>query len=150
MIGKVMPWAGIAALQIVAITIIGLTVFQIPFRGSILLFGVCSVLFVVCCLGLGLLISARSTSIESANQLAMMVSFLPAFMLSGFVFPLTSVPWVLQAISYLFPARYFMVITRTIFLKGGGLEVLLPEVAALAIYAVAVLVLSSVLYRERA
>jgi ABC-2 type transport system permease protein len=150
MVGKVMPWAGIAALQIVVITIIGLTVFQIPFRGSVLLFGISSIFFVVCCLGLGLLISARSSSIETANQMAMMVSFLPAFMLSGFIFPLTSVPWVLQLVSYLFPARYFMVITRTLFLKGGGLEVLWPQVLSLGVYAVVVLVLSSLLYRERA
>lgn len=150
MIGKVMPWAVIAACQVVVITGIGLLVFQVPFRGSIVLFAVSSVLFVTCALGLGLLVSARATSIDSANQLAMMISFLPAFMLSGFVFPLSSIPPVLQFVSYLFPARYFMVITRTIFLKGGGIEVLWPEVTALAVYGMATLVLSALLYRERA
>jgi ABC-2 type transport system permease protein len=150
MLGKVAPWAFIAAAQVVVISAIGLLVFQIPFRGSVLLFAVSSVLFVLCALGLGLVVSARSSSIESANQLAMMISFLPAFMLSGFIFPLSSIPGVLQFVSYLFPARYFMVVTRTIFLKGGGLEVLWPEVGALAIYAAVVLVLASLLYRERA
>ncbi len=150
MLGKVTPWALIAALQVVVISAIGLLVFRIPFRGSVLLFAVSSVLFVLCALGLGLLVSARSSSIETANQMAMMISFLPAFMLSGFVFPLSSIPPVLQFVSYLFPARYFMVITRTIFLKGGGLDVLWPEVLALAVYAVVMLVLSSLLYRERA
>lgn len=150
MIGKVAPWAVIAAAQVVVITGIGLLVFQVPFRGSIVLFSASSILFVTCALGLGLLVSARATSIDSANQLAMMVSFLPAFMLSGFVFPLSSIPPVLQFVSYLFPARYFMTITRTIFLKGGGLEVLWPEVTALAVYGVATLVLSALLYRERA
>lgn len=150
MVGKILPWAAIAAVQIVVITGIGLLVFQVPFRGSIALFAVSSVLFVICALGLGLLVSARSSSIETANQLAMMISFLPAFMLSGFVFPLSSIPPVLQFVSYLFPARYFMVITRTIFLKGGGIDVLWPQVAALAIYGVVMLVLSALLYRERA
>jgi len=150
MVGKVMPWAAIAGLQVVVISAIGLLVFQIPFRGSVVLFAVSSVLFVVCALGLGLVVSARASSIETANQLAMMISFLPAFMLSGFVFPLASIPPVLQFVSYLFPARYFMVITRTIFLKGGGIDVLWPQVASLAIYAVVMLVLSSLLYRERA
>lgn len=150
MVGKVLPWAVIAAIQVVVITGIGLLVFQVPFRGSVVLFAASSVLFVICALGLGLLVSARATSIDSANQLAMMVSFLPAFMLSGFIFPLSSIPLVLQGVSYLFPARYFMVITRTIFLKGGGLEVLWPEVLALAVYGAATLVLSALLYRERA
>ena len=150
MVGKVLPWAGIAALQVVVISGIGLVVFQVPFRGSVVLFALSSVLFVLCALGLGLVVSARASSIETANQLAMMISFLPAFMLSGFVFPLTSIPPVLQFVSYLFPARYFVVITRTIFLKGGGFDVLWPQIAALAVYAVVMLVLSSLLYRERA
>jgi ABC-2 type transport system permease protein len=150
MIGKVMPWAFIAAGQVVMITTIGLIAFQVPFRGSVVLFAVSAVLFVICALGLGLLVSARASSIETANQLAMMISFLPAFMLSGFVFPLSSIPPFLQWISYLFPARYFTVITRTIFLKGGGLDVLWPEILSLAIYGVVALVLSALLYRERA
>ena len=150
MVGKVLPLAGIAALQVVVISAIGLLVFQIPFRGSVVLFAESSVLFVICALGLGLVVSARASSIETANQLAMMISFLPAFMLSGFVFPLSSIPPVLQFVSYLFPARYFMVITRTIFLKGGWIDVLWPQVLGLAVYAVVVLTLSSLLYRERA
>jgi len=149
MIGKVMPWAIMSALNVITISAIGLLVFQIPFRGSVVLFAVSSFLFVLCVLGLGLVISARSSSTEVANQLAMMISFLPAFMLSGFVFPLANIPPVLQGISYLFPARYMTVIARTVFLKGGGWDVLWPQVAALAVYAVVIITLSSLLYRER-
>jgi ABC-2 type transport system permease protein len=149
MIGKVMPWAVMAALNVITISAIGLLVFQIPFRGSVLLFALSSFLFVLCVLGLGLVISARSSSTEVANQLAMMISFLPAFMLSGFVFPLANIPPVLQGISYLFPARYMTVISRTVFLKGGGWDVLWPQIAALAVYAVVIITLSSLLYRER-
>lgn len=149
MVGKIMPWAVMAALNVIMISVIGLLAFQIPFRGSVALFALASFLFVLCVLGLGLLVSARASSTEVANQLAMMISFLPAFMLSGFVFPLASIPPVLQGLSYLFPARYMTVVARTIFLKGGGWDVLWPEIASLAVYAVVVITLSSLLYRER-
>lgn len=149
MIGKVMPWAVMAALNVITVSAIGLLVFQIPFRGSVVLFAISSFLFVLCVLGLGLVISARASSTEVANQLAMIISFLPAFMLSGFVFPLANIPPVLQGISYLFPSRYMTVISRTVFLKGGGWDVLWPQIAALAVYAVVIITLSSLLYRER-
>jgi ABC-2 type transport system permease protein len=71
-------------------------------------------------------------------------------MLSGFVFPLSSLPVALQWLSYLFPARYFMVICRTVFLKGGSLAILWPQIAALAVFATAIVVLAASLYRERA
>jgi ABC-2 type transport system permease protein len=150
MVGKIVPWAGIGALDIIIISVIGVLVFQIPFRGSALLFTVASLLYVICTLGLGLIVSARATSVDSANQLAALVSFLPTFMLSGFVFPLSSMPPVLQFLSFLYPARYFMVITRTIFLKGGSLSVLWPQMAALVVFAVLIVALAANMYRERA
>jgi ABC-2 type transport system permease protein len=150
MVGKIAPWALIGALDIVMISAIGILVFQIPFRGSVLILAVGSLLYVICTLGLGLIISARATSVDAANQLGALVSFLPTFMLSGFVFPLSSMPWALQALSYLYPARYFMVITRTVFLKGGSLGVLWPQLAALMIFATLIIVAAASLYRERA
>jgi ABC-2 type transport system permease protein len=150
MIGKVAPWAVIGALDIVVISLIGILVFQIPFRGSVVILAVSGLLYVICTLGLGLIVSARATSVDSANQLGALLSFLPTFMLSGFVFPITSMPWGLQAISYLFPGRYFMVITRTVFLKGGSIALLWPQIAALAIFAFAIIVLAASMYRERA
>ena len=150
MIGKMMPWAGIGALDIIIISLVGVLAFRIPFRGSVVLLAVGSLLYVVCSLGLGLIISARATSVDTANQLAALVSFLPTFMLSGFIFPLSSLPVFLQFLSYLYPARYFMVITRTIFLKGGGMSVLWPQFAALTTFAVLITVFAASLYRERA
>jgi ABC-2 type transport system permease protein len=150
MIGKIAPWAGIGAVEIMTIATIGILVFNVPFRGSLLLFALSSILYVTCTLGLGLIVSARATTVDAANQIAALIGFLPTFMLSGFVFPLSSMPVALQAISYLFPARYFMVITRTIFLKGGGLDVLWPQVAALAVFATLIVILAASLYRERA
>jgi len=150
MVGKIAPWALIGALQIIMISTIGIVVFQIPFRGSVLLLAVASLLYVVCALGMGLIISARASSVDTANQLAGLIAFLPTFMLSGFVFPISSMPWPLQAISYCFPGRYFMIITRTIFLKGGGMEVLWPQMLALTIFAVTIITLAASMYRERA
>jgi len=150
MVGKIAPWALIGALQVVLISTIGIVVFQIPFRGSALLLMVASLIYVSCALGMGLIISARAASVDSANQMAGLIAFLPTFMLSGFVFPISSMPWLLRAVSYLFPARYFMIITRTIFLKGGGLEVLWPQMLALVVFAVVIISLAASMYRERA
>lgn len=150
MMGKIAPWAVIGALDIIIISLVGIFAFQIPFRGSVVLLAIASLLYVICTLGLGLIVSARATSVDSANQLAALVSFLPTFMLSGYIFPLSSLPLVLQGLSYLYPARYFMVCTRTIFLKGGGISVLWPQIAALAIFAVLITVLAASIYRERA
>ena len=150
MVGKIAPWALIGALDIIIISLVGILVFRIPFRGSVVLLAVSSLLYVICTLGLGLIVSARANSVDTANQLGALVSFLPTFMLSGFVFPISNLPWVLQALSYLFPARYFMVITRTVFLKGGSFALLWPQMAALAIFATLVTVLAASMYRERA
>jgi len=150
MVGKIAPWAGIGALEIIIIALIGILAFGIPFRGSVLIFTLSSVLYVICTLGMGLIVSARATTVDSANQLAALIGFLPTFMLSGFVFPLSSMPVALQFFSYLFPARYFMVITRTVFLKGGSLAILWPQIAALALFATVIVVLAASLYRERA
>jgi ABC-2 type transport system permease protein len=111
---------------------------------------VASLLYVICTLGLGLIVSARATSVDAANQFAALISFLPTFMLSGFVFPITSMPPVLQGLSYVFPARYFIEINRTVFLKGGGMEVLWPQMAALCVFAVVLIVMAASLYREKA
>lgn len=150
MLGKIAPWSLIGALEIVIISTIGILVFQVPFRGSVLLLMVASLLYVVCTLGMGLIISAVASSVDTANQLAGLVAFLPTFMLSGFIFPLSSMPLGLQAVSYIFPGRYFMVITRTVFLKGGGLEVLWPQMLALTVFAFVIIALAARLYRERA
>lgn len=150
MLGKIAPWALIGALEIIIIASVGVLVFQIPFRGSVILLIIASLLYVSCALGMGLIISARASSVDTANQLAALIAFLPTFMLSGFVFPLSSMPLALKAVSYCFPGRYFMVITRTIFLKGGGMEVLWPQMLALTIFAVTIITLAASMYRERA
>ncbi len=148
-VGKVAPWVALAAIDVVVISLLAVFVIGVPFRGSVLLFGVGSALFLLCALALGIFISAIASSVEVANQIAIIVSFLPAFMLSGFVFPLANIPQVLQWASYLFPARYMIVISRAEFLKGTGLDILWPQFAALAVYAVLALTLATVAYRNK-
>jgi ABC-2 type transport system permease protein len=150
MVGKVAPWVALGLIDVVVITVVGVLVFGVPLRGSIFALAMASFLFVLCCLSLGLIISSRAPSLEAANFLGLMVAFLPGFMLSGFAFPLNSIPVFLQWVSYLFPARYMTVITRAVFLKGAGVSVLWPEMLALAVYAVIGLTIASLLWARSA
>jgi ABC-2 type transport system permease protein len=149
MLGKVAPWAILAVLDVILITLFGVLVFQIPFRGSVLLFALASLLFVLGNLGLGLWISSVASGVNTANQISALLSMLPGFMLSGFVFSIRNMPQALQVVTYAFPARYFMTINRTVFLKGSGLSVLWPEFLGLLVYAVLTISLAAVTFKKR-
>jgi ABC-2 type transport system permease protein len=109
----------------------GQFLFGVPQRGSFLLLIGLSALFLIATLAHGLLISVTSENQLQAYQMAMLTTFLPAFLLSGFVFALYLMPWPLQAVSYLVPARYLVTITKGIYLKGLGLKVLWPQMLML-------------------
>jgi ABC-2 type transport system permease protein len=94
-------------------------------------------------LGLGLMVSTVAESQQAAFQMALLASFLPTMMLSGFVFPIASMPAPIRAITYLVPARYFLVALRSIVLKGAGLSIFWTQLAALAAYAGLMLALAS-------
>ncbi len=149
MLGKLLPWTLLEFVGMVAIAVIGLAAFHVPLRGDVASLILASVLFVFCSLGLGLLVSAVTPSPESANVIAMLISFLPAFMLSGFAFPLDSIPVALQWVSMLFPARYMVTISRAVFLKGAGWADIWPDMVALLVYAVLVLSVATVLFRRK-
>jgi|SRR5579871_348125 len=141
MLGKTLPFALVGLVDVVVITAAALIVFRIPLRGNPLLLLACAVLYLMTSLGAGLFLS----TISHTQQQAMMSSFFfstPAFMLSGFAFPIRNMPVFVQYLSYLNPIRYFMEIVRGIFLKGVGISALWPQMAALLIYGVAVLGLS--------
>jgi ABC-2 type transport system permease protein len=101
-------------------------------------------LFIAGALGTGLLISTAAETQQVAFQAAMLSSFLPTLMLSGFIFPISSMPAALQLVTYVVPARYFLVALRGIVLKGTALWLLWPQMMALSIYAIAMLALASV------
>ncbi|MBI1799230.1 MAG: ABC transporter permease, partial [Candidatus Eisenbacteria bacterium] len=116
-LGKLLPYLAIGLIDVVATVLLGMYVFAVPFRGSAVLLGVMATLFIVGSLSLGIYISATMKSQLMASQLSQLATFLPAFLLSGLMFDLNSIPWVLRAISTLVPARYFITVMRGIFIK---------------------------------
>jgi len=147
MLGKTLPFAVVGLVQVTLITTVALLVFHIPFRGSPLLLLFCSALFLMTSLGAGLFLS----TVSHTQQQAMMMNFffsMPAFMLSGFAFPIRNMPVAVQWLTYLNPLRYFMDILRGIFLKGVGVEVLWPQMVTLAVYGALVLGLSAVRFHK--
>lgn len=148
-IGKLLPWTLLAFAEITVIVGLGMVLFGVPLRGSLPLLAVASVVFVFACLAMGLIVSAVTPSMETANVVAMMLAFLPGLLLSGLAFPLSSVPAVLRAVSYLFPGRYMVSISRTVFLKGAGFETAWPDLLQLCCYAAVVLALAVRLYARK-
>jgi ABC-2 type transport system permease protein len=147
MLGKTLPFAIVGLIDVVTITGLALLVFRVPLRGNFVLLLACAALFLMTSLGAGLFIS----TISRTQQQAMMSSFffsMPAFMLSGFAFPIRNMPVAVQWLTYINPVRYFMEIVRGIFLKGAGADVLWPQMACLAVYGVAVLGLSAARFHK--
>ncbi len=147
MLGKTLPFAVVGLIDLVLVTAVALLVFRIPLRGSFLLLVVSAILYLMTSLGAGLFFS----TISQTQQQAMMGSLfftMPAFMLSGFTFPIRNMPTVVQYLSYLDPIRYFIEIVRGIFLKGVGVSVLWPQLICLAVFGTGVLALSAFRFRK--
>jgi ABC-2 type transport system permease protein len=141
-LGKTVPFALIGFADVLLITVVSLVWFEIPIRGSVLLLLGGAALYIMTSLGVGLLIS----TVSETQQQAMMSTFFfyfPAVLLSGFMFPIANMPPVIQWFTYLNPLRYFLVIIRGIFLKGVGLDILWPQMVALAVMGVLALWLAS-------
>jgi ABC-2 type transport system permease protein len=148
-IGKLLPWTLIAFFDLAVITGLGVTVFGVPFRGDPLALVAGAAAFILAGLGIGLAISAVAPSVDTANIAALGIAFLPAFLLSGFVFPLDQIPFWLEWLSRIFPGRYMVTIAREVFLKGGGFAQIWPELGALCLLATALVGLSVILYARR-
>src|SRR3989338_7042370 len=147
-LGKTLPFVIVGLADVVLITVAALLIFNIPFRGSGILLMGCSILFLLTTLGVGLFIS----TVSQTQQQAMMSSFfffMPTFMLSGFAFPIRNMPVIVQYLTYLNPVRYFIEITRGIFLKGSGINVLWQQMAALLIFGIIIMGLSVSRFRKR-
>jgi len=146
-IGKLLPFAVIALIQILLITTLGVFWFNIPLRGNILflLFSTCIYLFTT--LGIGLFISTISSTQQEANM-SVFLFYMPTVLLSGFSYPISNMPKIIQWFTFLNPMRYFMVVIRSIFLKGVGIDVLWPQLLPLFIIGVVVITLSSLRFRK--
>jgi len=148
MLGKTLPFAVVGLVNMVTAVGAAMLFFDIPYRGSIVLLFASSLLFLMTSLGAGLFVS----TISNSQQQAMMTTFLifqPFFLLSGFTFPLRNMPISIQYLSLLNPVRYFIDIVRGLFLKGSGIEVLWPQMLALAIFGTVILTLSAMRFRKR-
>jgi ABC-2 type transport system permease protein len=130
-LGKTLPFFLIGLFDVSLIATVGTLWFQVPFRGQILVLFAGAILFLLCMLGVGLLIS----TVSSTQQQAMVTAFffiMPAITFSGFGFPISTMPQWLQYLTYLSPLRYFLVVLRGTYLKGVGMEILWPQMAAMA------------------
>jgi ABC-2 type transport system permease protein len=140
-LGKTLPFFLIGIFDVTLIAVVGSLWFQVPFRGHVYVLATGAVLFLLCMLGVGLLIS----TISSTQQQAMVTAFffiMPSIMFSGFGFPLSTMPQWMQVCSYFNPLRYFLVVIRGTYLKGVGMDILWPQMAAMAVLGVTLLTVS--------
>jgi ABC-2 type transport system permease protein len=146
-IGKLLPFAVIAIIDVAFITSIGVLWFGIPLRGSLLLLFGATLIYLVVSLSVGLFISTLSSTQQEA-MLSTFLFFFPANLLSGFIFPIANMPKIVQIITYFNPLRYFITILRGLFLKGVGIEILWPQMLALLIMGAVLLTISSLRFHK--
>jgi ABC-2 type transport system permease protein len=137
-LGKLSAYFVVGMVDMLICLCVGVFAFGVPLKGSLVLLLTSSCIFLFGSLGLGIMISASSRTQIKAYQIAMMTSFLPAFLLSGFVYSISNMPRVIQVIALFVPARYFISILRGVFLKGIGLEILWFNFLLLVFYGIIV------------
>jgi len=146
-VGKLVPFGVIALIQIILITTLGVAWFHVPLRGSIplLLFSTC--IYLVTTLGIGLFISTISATQQEA-MMSVFLFYMPTILLSGFAYPIANMPQPIQWFTFFNPLRYFMVVIRSIFLKGVGLEVIWVQLLPLAVMGFVVIIFSALKFRK--
>lgn len=148
-LGKLLPYFAIGMLDVLVAVLLAVFLFHVPLRGSVpQLFGL-SAVFIVGTLAQGILISTVARQQLLASQLAMVSTFLPAFLLSGFMFAIANMPPVVQAVTYLVPARYFVALVKGIYLRGVGLETLWGDALLLAVFALVVTTVAIRKFKKR-
>jgi ABC-2 type transport system permease protein len=148
-LGKLVPYGVIAFVEMLFVLAGGVFWFGVPFQGSLLLFLAAAALYVLCTVGLGLLVSTMARTQVAAMLLAIVLTIMPSMLFSGFIFPVHSMPTPMQAYANAFPARYFIDISRAIALKGQGLSTVAPGMGFLAAYAAGLIGLSALRFKKR-
>jgi len=148
-LGKTAPYFAISLTASVVVILLSMVLFDLPMRGSWVALLAAISLFLVGALAFGVLISTIAESQQVAFQVGLLTSLLPTLMLSGFIFPIASMPPVLQVVTYVVPARYFLVTLRGILLKGVGPEAWWPQALAMAVFATVILSLASLRLRRQ-
>ena len=148
-VGKTVPYFVVSLVSAMGIIVVAMLLFDLPMRGSWLVLLLALSLFLAGALGLGVFISSLADTQQVAFQLALLSSFLPTLMLSGFIFPISSMPLFLRAVTYGVPARYFLIALRSIVLKGAGIEAFWGDLVALSMFAALVLTAAAVRLRRQ-
>ncbi len=148
-LGKLSAYFALGMTDLIICLVVGVFIFGVPLKGDPLMLFLASCVFLFGALCWGIMLSASTRSQLMAYQLGTMTSFLPSFLLSGFIYSIQNMPAVVQAVTYIVPARYFIAIMRAIFLKGVGLSIFLGEMAFLTIYAVVVFLIASRKMRQK-
>lgn len=148
-LGKLTPYFAIGMLDVVLAVLMGQYLFEVPLRGNAaLVFGMAAI-FLPGALTMGLLISIMTRSQLLASQLAMVLTFLPSFLLSGFMYSIANMPIVIQALTYLVPSRFFVAILKNIYLKGAGLSIILFEAGGLVAFALVLIIVANIKLKKR-
>src|ERR1017187_10290514 len=149
MLGKLVPYFGIGMFDVIVCALIAIYWFHVPFRGSFLTLLVSSAMFMVVVLSLGFFISVIAGSQLAASQIALLVTFLPAFLLSGFLYAIEQMPVVLQWITRILPARYYVSVLKKVFLKGTPTASLYPDLVPLAVFTIMLALLATRAFHKR-
>lgn len=149
MLGKLAPYFAIGMFDVIVCALIAIYWFQVPFRGSFTTLLCASAMFLVVVLSLGFFISVIAKSQLAASQVSLIITFLPAFLLSGFLFPIEQMPAVLQWITRIIPARYYVSVLKKIFLKGTPTTLLYTDLAPLALFALVLALLATASFHKR-
>jgi ABC-2 type transport system permease protein len=149
MLGKLLPYFAIGMFDVILCALIAIHWFHVPFRGSFVTLLVSSAMFMVVVLSLGFFISVIAKSQFAASQIALLITFLPAFLLSGFLFAIEQMPVVLQWITRILPARYYVSVLKKIFLKGTPTAMLYADLVPLAVFAIVLALLATRAFHKR-
>lgn len=148
-LGKLLPYIVLGLLQLLLVMAAGAWLFDVPARGSLVLIFGAGVLFLFCVLSQGLIISMTTKNQQLATQIGALSAILPSMLLSGFMFPITNMPVVLQAISSIIPARYMITVLRGVLLEGRGLTDLWGELVRLLLLAAVMVVVATIKFQRR-
>ena len=149
MLGKLMPYFFLGMFDVVVCAVIAIYWFHVPFRGSFVTLLFSSAMFMVVVLSLGFFISVLAKTQFAASQIALLITFLPAFLLSGFLFAIEQMPVVLQWITRILPARYYVSVLKKIFLKGTPTAMLSADLIPLAVFAILLTLLATRAFHKR-
>lgn len=150
MLGKLLPYVIIGCIDAIVVTLAGLLWFKVPFKGNIFIFSLFTLLFIFCAMGQGLFMSSIAKNQTVAVIATVFSTILPSMLLSGFVFPIDSMPWIIRILTYIVPAKYFLTALRSIFLKEGtGLAILYNEAIFLFVFGTIFLVLAAKKFKKK-